>query len=638
VSASAGTSPANDGDAAPLPEPEVPAVEQLVLAGAFPPVERVQWQRLVLGVLRKSGRLDGDATPAQAELALASVLPDGFAVQGLYTAEGALPPVGVPGLAPFTRGGTAAGATGGGWDVRQRHDDPDPATTHRAALDDLEGGGSSVWLTLGGGGLPVAALGEVLDGVYVDLAPVVLDAGGETADAAAAYLSLAAERGVADDDLLGVLGADPLGLAARTGTVPDLGVATSLARRCADRHPGVRAVVVDGLPYADAGATDGQELGLALATAVAYLRALTEAGLDAAQACGQLEFRSSASADQFVTIAKLRAARRLWARVTEVAGLAPAGRAQRQHAVTSWAMTATADPYTNLLRSTIACFAAGVGGADAVTVLPFDAALGLPDAVSRRLARNTSALLLEESHVAATVDPAGGSWAVEALTDELARAGWAVFREVERAGGMAAALASGLVADRLAASAAARTERLSTGVDGIIGVTEFPDLAASPLVRRAAPPGPTGGLPRVRAAEPFEQLRGRSAAAAAARPQRVVLVTVGAGKAAAAAATGIGKRLAAGGVTAAPATPADLPDLAGGVAVLCAAPEGDVGELAGARAAAETGGAVLVLDGAQAVRGGTLALLEQVLAVLAPEPEPETAQQETAQPETEEQP
>jgi methylmalonyl-CoA mutase len=124
-------------------------------------------------------------------------------------------------------------------------------------------------------------------------------------------------------------------------------------------------------------------------------------------------------------------------------------------------MTTRHDPWVNLLRTTVACFAAGVGGAEVVTVQPFDAALGLPDAFSRRIARNTQSLLIEEGSLARVLDPAGGSWYVEALTDELARAAWAWFTEIERAGGLAAALTSGLVRHRIAEAWSARAERLA---------------------------------------------------------------------------------------------------------------------------------------------------------------------------------
>jgi methylmalonyl-CoA mutase len=244
-------------------------VTSLELAAGFPTATHEEWQKLVRGVLVKGRRLAEDASLEAAEAGLDTTLIDGITVHGLYTAASVPPSSAVPGRAPFTRGRLAARS---GWDVRPLHEDPDPVATHQAVLDDLEGGASSVWLRLGGDGLPVDALPTLLDGVYLDLAPVVLDAGAATMAAAEGFFAVAAAHGVADEVLLGVLGADPIGLAARTGGAPDLSVATSLASTCAERFPGVRAVVVDALPYAEAGATDAQELGMALAAGVAYLR------------------------------------------------------------------------------------------------------------------------------------------------------------------------------------------------------------------------------------------------------------------------------------------------------------------------------------------------------------------------------
>jgi methylmalonyl-CoA mutase len=189
-------------------------------------------------------------------------------------------------------------------------------------------------------------------------------------------------------------------------------------------------------------------------------------------------------------------------------------------------MTTRHDPWGNLLRTTIACFAAGVGGADVVTVQPFDAALGLPDAFSRRIARNTQSLLVEEGSLARVLDPAGGSWYVESLTEQLAQAAWAEFTEIERAGGLQAALASGQVGDRIAAAWAQRSERIAHRTDAITGVSEFPDLAEQLPRRQPAPEVlPTGGLPRVRAAAAFEELRD-AAEATDPRPA-VYLATIG---------------------------------------------------------------------------------------------------------------
>ncbi|WP_432118089.1 methylmalonyl-CoA mutase family protein [Streptomyces sp. bgisy032] len=533
----------------------------LELAGEFPDVSHEQWQRLVAGVLRKSGK---DVEGAEAEEALSTALEDGVRTRPLYTARDASPAPGLPGFAPFVRGGRAEGNTVGGWDVRQRHTTADRDTV----LADLENGVTSLWLAVGDGGIPVSALGTVLDGVYLDLAPVVLDAGRDTEPAARALLRLYEERGVSPDAARGNLGADPLGFQARTGQPGDVAPAAELARLCAGRYPGLRALTVDALPYHEAGGSAAQELGASLATAVAYLRELTGAGLSVEQACGQLEFRYAATADQFLTIAKLRAARRLWARVAEVCG-APAAGAQRQHAVTSPVMMTRRDPWVNMLRTTIATLAAGTGGADAVTVLPFDHALGLPDAFARRIARNTSTILIEESHLARVIDPAGGSWYVERLTDELAHAGWEFFQRIEGLGGMAAALRSGDVERDLAGTWQARTARLAKRREPVTGVSEFPHLAEKPVVRESAPEQPSGGLPRVRRDEAYEALRARSdahLAATGSRP-RIYLAALGPAAAHTARLTFASNLFQAGGIE--PVTEGSFEESGATEAVLC---------------------------------------------------------------------
>jgi methylmalonyl-CoA mutase len=511
------------------------------LGAKFPAASREQWQRLVEGVLAKSGKtgLDGPA----AEQALATEVEDGLWVQPLYTAQDTAPDPGLPGFAPFARGARAAGAAVSGWDVRQRHLEPDPQQLNEAVLADLDNGVTSLWLAVGGAGLPVTALPAALKGVYLDLAGIVLDAGAEFAAAADQLFALYDQ--VPSSEAAGSLGADPLGLLARTGRDADtaglLAQAARLAARCSAQFPGVRALTVDALPYHEAGASTVQELGLSMATAVAYLReltsggltegGLTSAGLSADEAAGQLEFRYAATADQFLTIAKLRAARRLWSRVAEVCEVGPAGAAQRQHAVTSMVMMTERDPWVNMLRTTVACLGAGLGGADAVSVLPFDSALGLPDDFGRRIARNTQSILLEESNLARVIDPAGGSWYVERLTDQLARGGWEEFQRIERAGGQLAALRSGLVAEAVAQNWAKRTANLARRREAVTGVSEFPHLDEQPVVRKPALPRPGGGLPWVRRSEAFEVLRSRSdaiLAATGARP-RVLLAALGPG-------------------------------------------------------------------------------------------------------------
>ncbi|MEV7643629.1 methylmalonyl-CoA mutase family protein [Streptomyces rubiginosohelvolus] len=502
-------------------------------AAAFPDPSHDQWQSLVEGVLRKSGK---EVSGSAAEEALSTTLEDGLITRPLYTASDESPDTGFPGFAPFTRGSRAEGNAAGGWDVRQRHALTDPARLNEALLGDLENGVTSLWLTVGGpAGVPVDGLARALEGVYLDLAPVALDAPADLDAAATELLRLYEERGVAKSEARGTLGADALGHEARTGVEADLAPAVRWAQRCDAEYPGLRAIVVDGLPYHEAGGSAGEELGLSLATGVAYLRALTAAGMSVEAACGQLEFRYAATADQFLTIAKLRAARRLWARVAEASG-APAAGAQRQHAVTSPVMMTRRDPWVNMLRTTLATLGAGVGGADSVTVLPFDHALGLPDAFARRIARNTSTILMEESHLARVIDPAGGSWYVERLTDELAAAAWSFFQETERAGGLPAALRSGTVAQRLAATWAARSAKLARRKEPITGVSEFPMPGERPVEREPAPDpyaGAPGGLPRVRRDEAFEALRARSDAHLAATGSRPKVFVAALGPAAA---------------------------------------------------------------------------------------------------------
>ncbi|HVX21331.1 MAG TPA: methylmalonyl-CoA mutase subunit beta [Acidimicrobiales bacterium] len=569
--------------------PEAP----LVLAAEFRPGTAAEWRAAVDRVL--AGRdtdLSAEELDRRFERRLVTTTYDGLAVQPLYTRSDVpteAPAAGVPGSWPYVRGATLLGGVRGGWDVRQPVDLSEVAARGaRPALDHLERGATSILLRPGSrppgsqrpgsqrpgsqrpgpaGGSPavgptadpavdVDLLDAALDGVYLDLAAVALDSAFEP-QAAEALLALWQRRQVDPAEAAGVLGLDPIGDAASRGISLDPAeaeVAVALAAVSADRWPRVRSWVVDATRYHEAGASDAEELACATATGIAYLRLLTGGGLDVAQAFGQLEFRLSATADQFGTTAKLRAARRLWARVAEVLGVPGAG-GQRQHVLTSRAMLTRYDPWVNLLRNTTACFAAGVGGADAITVEPHDLLVDPagPTDLGRRMARNTHLLLLEETHLARVIDPGGGSWYVESLTDALARQAWAWVREIEAAGGMAAALDAGLVQDRIAATWDRRAAHLARRTDILVGVSDFPNLddrvppagagpagvpagAAAPA--SAAPASAVaagvaaGGLPRRRYAEAFEALRARTDEYERAHDARPVVLLVRLGSAA----------------------------------------------------------------------------------------------------------
>ena len=271
--------------------------------------------------------------------------------------------------------------------------------------------------------------------------------------------------------------------------------------------------MVDGTVYHNAGAGDVHEVAWLLATAVEYVRALVDQGVSVDDAFDSINFRVTASTNQVATIARLRALRTAWSRVGEVFGVSAEKRGARQNAVTSWREITRDDPYVNILRGTIACFSAAVGGAEAITVLPFDAAWGLPNELSRRLARNTQIVLAEESNIGRVNDPAGGAWFIESLTRQITEAAWAQFQQVEAAGGMSAALASGMVADVLADLNTKRAAQIATRRQPITGVSEFPDPNEGPITGRAArPEAPQyAGLAWRRDSEPFEALRDATA-------------------------------------------------------------------------------------------------------------------------------
>ena len=297
-----------------------------------------------------------------------------------------------------------------------------------------------------------------------------------------------------------------------------------MAAKLAGR-PGVRAITVDGSAFHNRGANAAWELAGALGAAVEYVRLLVDAGLDVSDALRQISFRLVAADDQFMTIAKFRAARRVWARVADALGRPDDG-ATTLHAVTSLPMMAQRDPWVNMLRTTLAAFGAGVGGADTVAVLPFDVAItggfpGIKPAFSRRIARNTQLLLLEESHIGRVLDPAGGSWFVEDLTERLAAQAWSHFQDIEARGGFTAARDH--IAAQIEQVRASRSADIAHRRTAITGVNEFPNLGEPPMPRDAIPAAVQ------RYAAGFEELRDRSDAyleRSGSRP-RVLLLPLG---------------------------------------------------------------------------------------------------------------
>lgn len=505
--------------------------------------DRQQWRSAVAGVLAKSSRRDVADLPAEPERLLDSQTYEGFAIRPLYTSLDALPETTLPGQWPFVRGGDALRDVKSGWKVVESF----PAvagsavgTVNGAVLVALTEGASALAVRVGGeDGVALVELERLLDGVFLDLVPVIFEGVANTAaDLAAVADAVLPLLEDLDDDqrsrLSIDLGVDPLtaplsgqsavGGAENSATTDDSDLLATVAK-LTGHGGGVRAITVDGPAFHNLGASAAWELAGSIAAAVAYLRILNDGGVAAPDALRQISFRYAADDDQFMTIAKLRVARQLWARVAEVVGAADAG-AARIHAVTSLPMMTQRDPWVNMLRTTLAAFAAGVGGADTVQVHPFDAVIpdgldGTSASFARRIARNTQLLLLEESHIGQVLDPAGGSWFVEDLTAQLAEQAWAHFQDIEARGGFVAA--RDYVAAQIAEVAARRSADIAHRRTSITGVNEFPNLDEKPLPQS----GSVSSIARYAAG--FEALRDRSdafLAATGARP-KVLLLPLG---------------------------------------------------------------------------------------------------------------
>jgi methylmalonyl-CoA mutase len=490
----------------------------------------------VAGVLAKSTRREAkdlEAVGSEPERLLDSPTYEGFAIRPLYTALDELPEPPLPGEWPYLRGGDALRDVKSGWKVAEalpanRVAGVAAEDVNAAVLAGLAEGVSALLIRVGESGVAPGQLEKVLDGVYLSMAPVILDAGADYLAACDALLAVVAEVEPDQRATLSVdLGADPLTASLSDRPTPAIQQVVGVAKQVAGSH-GVRAITVDGPAFHNLGANATWELAGSVAAAVAYLRVLTASGLPVAQALRQISFRLAADDDQFMTVAKVRALRQLWARVAEVVGQ-PEGGAAVVHAETSLPMMTQRDPWVNMLRTTLAAFGAGVGGADTVLVFPFDVAIpdgfpGMATSFARRMARNIQLLLLEESHVGRVLDPAGGSWFVEDLTEQLARQSWQHFQSIEKHGGFVDA--SHYIADQIGEIAARRTDDIAHRRTTITGVNEYPNLGEPALPQNDSQnsPLPAGNLVRYAAA--FETLRDRSDAYLArtgSRPQALLL-------------------------------------------------------------------------------------------------------------------
>jgi methylmalonyl-CoA mutase len=480
------------------------------LAAEFPRTTQAEWRKLVDAALKG----------AAFDKRLVTHTYDGLRVEPLYGRAAAVKPL-------------AGRAPGTAWALMQRLDHPDPAAANVQALQDLENGAAGLCLVFAGApaarGYGVVAndtatLDRALSGVMLDLIPLRIEtspfAGRPVANL---MMELVDARKLDPAKLTVDFGLDPIGDMARTGIAllpwPELSARAGATAKDvrAKGFDNAHLLRADGRAVHEAGGSEAQELAFSIAAGVSYLRLLEASGFTLEQARQRIAFLMAADADEFLTIAKFRALRKLWARVEQACGLKP--QPAFVSADTAWRMMTRRDPYVNMLRTTIAVTAAGVAGANAISVLPFTAALGLPDAFARRVARNTQLILLEESNLFRVSDPAAGSGGIEALTAQMSQAAWTLFQEIEAAGGAAAALEQGLIQKKIAATRTAREAATARRKDAITGTSDYPNLGELPVavldVPRPAIPAAKAAitfeaLPHIRLAEPFEALRDAS--------------------------------------------------------------------------------------------------------------------------------
>ena len=501
----------------------------LSLSGGFPDATESDWLAGVEKAL-KGGGLER----------ITRKMPGGLTVRPLYRESdfaSASDPNGAPGAAPFTRGRTAAPDRYLPWDIRQRFTHPDPKQTNAEILRDLERGVSSIELALECGGVYGCGvetgddLATALSGVHAGMATVALDHQGKgTGASRALLLGEWADKQANPGELKFAFNIDVFGPLTRYGPAGiDLSEAAVKAKEASERLAKKYALSTtlraDARPAHEAGASEAQELACLIAAGVDLIRRLETAGWNRADAARQILFTLSVSANYGIEIAKLRAARRLWARCLEA--LEIDAHPMALQAVTSARMLTKYDAWTNMLRGTAACFAASVGGADVITVRAFNEALGRPEELGRRTARNTQIIAMEESGLGRVADPSGGAWFTETVGEELAKAAWAEFQQIEREGGYGQSLLDGKLQARIAEVHAARMKDVERRKIPVTGVSEFPLLEEISAPSADVTPAPArrgdGALNPVRIAQPFEDLRD----AAAGKNLTVFLATLG---------------------------------------------------------------------------------------------------------------
>ena len=438
----------------------------------------------------------GDLKGADFDRALAYRTAHGFEAQALYHGGSGSAAAGFPGVAPFTRGFRLPEASPDrpAWEPGLIVDHGHAAEANRRLLKDLGLGARRIWLRLGSAGVRVDGA-DVMDRLLADVEPSFVklmvdgawgDGGDDLERITDLYLGRLARSGQDLSQIEGSLGADPLRRLVESGPVREglgaaFGRAMALARWCGAEAPGLRVLRIDTTPYHGAGASPSQELALGLGLGVELLRRGEGAGLDPASVASSIDTVFSVGRDLFLEVAKLRAWRRLWAQVLDASGAGSAIARQTLHLLPSQPTQTTVDPWVNMLRATREIFIGAVAGVDSITVAAYADRLGLDSDHGRRVALNAHHVLAEESHLAQVADPAGGSWALDGLTDQLASEAWQLFQDFEQRTadhelGFAQLLVSGHVQGLLRTTLESRRQGFRKRKDAVVGVSMFANL------------------------------------------------------------------------------------------------------------------------------------------------------------------
>ena len=444
----------------------------------FPRSDHQTWLELVQQTLSKS-----------ALKKLKSTTYDGLEVQPLYSmqnsqgiGEGLTPrkakkPIHIANLA---------------WDIECISTHPDAYKANQEILEDLEKGATSIGIKIDPAGengtriQTVLELKTLLSGVFLNLAPIRLNMTEQCLETTAIFLKVLAESDINANDFFGNFGEDPLGKLIVTGKTSSpikclLDRMADISFYVSNKYPNAKTINISSEPYHNAGCSEAQELAIAMATSTEYLRSMIKSGLTIDEACDQVCFTLTADADIFMSIAKFRAAHELWRNIALASGANERGSIATINGISAPRILSRRDPWTNILRTTSACLGASIGGADAITILPFETASGLPSILGRRIARNTQIILQEEASIGRVIDPSAGSWMIESLTKQLTERAWLIFQGFEANGGLINEIESGSLQRLVLETAEIRENNIACRREPITGVSEFADIYEAPI-------------------------------------------------------------------------------------------------------------------------------------------------------------